>query len=129
MITTSCDAASERPLVIIVHASVGSGHRSAANAVAQVFEDLAGSRPDLPADTEIAVLDILDYGRVRFDGDKTANVTVVFNGLYDFTWHHAFTGRILWGGGWGGRRSCSLGLPTWCASGVLIAIVATNRCR
>ena len=101
MITTSCDAASERPLVIIVHASVGSGHRSAAHAVAQAFEDLAGSRPDLPADTEIAVLDILDYGRVRFDGDKTANVTVVFNGLYDFTWHHAFTGRILWGGGWG----------------------------
>ena len=61
MITTSCDAASERPLVIIVHASVGSGHRSAANAVAQAFEDLAGSRPDLPAGTEIAVLDILDY--------------------------------------------------------------------
>lgn len=101
MITTSCDEGSQRPLVIVAHASVGSGHRSAAQAVAQAFEDLAGSHPKLPADVEIAVLDILDYGYIRFDGDKTANVTVTFNTLYDYTWHHVFTGRVLWGGGWG----------------------------
>lgn len=100
MLTTSCDAESERPLVIVVHASVGSGHRSAAQSVAQALEDLAGSHPALPADAEIAVLDILSYGYIHFDGDKTANVTVVFNSLYDFCWHHVFTGRILWGGGW-----------------------------
>lgn len=101
MITTTCDENSERPLVIVAHASVGSGHRSAAQAVAQALEDLCGKHPNLPADTEIAVLDILDYGYVKFDGDKTANVTVVFNSLYDFTWHHVFTGRLLWAGGWG----------------------------
>lgn len=84
-----------------MHASVGSGHRSAAQAVSQALEDLCGKHPNLPADTEIAVLDILDYGYVKFDGDKTANVTVVFNSLYDFTWHHVFTGRLLWAGGWG----------------------------
>ena len=83
MITTTCDENSTRPLVIVVHASVGSGHRSAAQAISQALEDLCGKHPNLPADTEIAVLDILDYGYVKFDGDKTANVTVVFNSLYD----------------------------------------------
>lgn len=101
MITTTCDENSTRPLVIVVHASVGSGHRSAAQAVSRALEDLCGKHPNLPADTEIAVLDILDYGYVKFDGDKTANVTVIFNSLYDFTWHHVFTGRLLWAGGWG----------------------------
>lgn len=101
MITTTCDENSTQPLVIVVHASVGSGHRSAAQAISQALEDLCGKHPNLPADTEIAVLDILDYGYVKFDGDKTANVTVVFNSLYDFTWHHVFTGRLLWAGGWG----------------------------
>ncbi|MEF2845740.1 MAG: UDP-N-acetylglucosamine--LPS N-acetylglucosamine transferase, partial [Eggerthellaceae bacterium] len=101
MITTTCDAHSQRPLVILTYASVGSGHRSAAQAIAQALEDLCGKHPALPADAEIAVLDILDYGYVRFDGDKTANVTVSFNGLYDFTWHHFLTGRLLWAGGYG----------------------------
>ena len=45
------------------------------------------------------MLDILDYGYIKFDGDKTANVTVSFNWLYDITWHRTFTGRLLWGGG------------------------------
>lgn len=93
------DDTSSRPLVIVLHASVGSGHRSAAQAVAQAFEDARGVHPALPADTEVAVLDVLDYGYIRFDGDKTVGVTVAFNRLYDFIWHHVFTGRILWGGG------------------------------
>ena len=101
VITTSCDENSTRPLIIVAHASVGSGHRSAAQAVSQALEDLRGKHPALPDDVEIAVLDILDYGRVRFDGDKTANVTVVFNSVYDFTWHRFLTGRLLWAGGWG----------------------------
>ena len=101
MITTTCDTESTRPLVIIAHASVGSGHRSAAQAVSQAMQDLCGNHPNLPADAEIAVLDILDWGYVRFDGDKTANVTVAFNSIYDFTWHYFLTGRLLWGGGWG----------------------------
>lgn len=94
-----CDETSSRPLVIVIHASVGSGHRSAAQAVAQAFEDACGVHPLLPADTEVAVLDVLDYGYIRFDGDKTVGATVSFNKLYDFTWHRTFTGRLLWGGG------------------------------
>ena len=99
MITTTCDETSNRPLVVITYASVGSGHRSAAQATAQALEDLCGKHPALPENTEIAVLDILDYGYIKFDGDKTANVTVSFNWLYDITWHRTFTGRLLWGGG------------------------------
>lgn len=99
MITTTCDETSNRPLVIITYASVGSGHRSAAQATAQALEDLCGKHPALPENAEIAVLDILDYGYIKFDGDKTANVTVSFNWLYDITWHRTFTGRLLWGGG------------------------------
>lgn len=100
MITTTCNVDSERPLVIVVHASVGSGHRSAAQATAQALQDLCGKHPALPENAEIAVLDILDYGYIKFDGDKTANVTVSFNWLYDITWHRTLTGRLLWGGGY-----------------------------
>lgn len=76
---------------------LGSSQRCAATA--QALEDLCGKHPALPENTEIAVLDILDYGYIKFDGDKTANVTVSFNWLYDITWHRTFTGRLLWGGG------------------------------
>ena len=41
MITATCDETSNRPLVIITYASVGSGHRSAAQATAQALEDLS----------------------------------------------------------------------------------------
>ena len=92
---------SDRPLVIIVHASVGSGHRSAANAIAQAFEMLAQSGDELiPADIDVEVLDILDWGRIKFDGDKTASLFTGFTRpVYDLTWRYTFTGRLLWGGG------------------------------
>mgnify|MGYP003203867693 CR=1 FL=1 len=45
MITTTCDENSTRPLVIVTHASVGSGHRSAAQAISQALEDLCGKHP------------------------------------------------------------------------------------
>ena len=65
-----------------MHASVGSGHRSAANAVAQAFEYMKAEQaegreqpteafpvvPKLPDGLEVEVLDVLDYGRVVFDG-------------------------------------------------------------
>ena len=71
----------ERPrtTVIVMHASVGSGHRSAANAVAQALELLRDTEDEslrdgtiVPADLSIEVLDILDFGRIKFDGNKTA---------------------------------------------------------
>ena len=102
------------PLVIVMHASVGSGHRSAANAVAQAFEYMKAEQaegreqpteafpvaPKLPDGLEVEVLDVLDYGRVVFDGDKTASMfTGPTRPIYDLTWRFTLTGRLLWGGG------------------------------
>ena len=49
----------QKPLVTIVHASVGSGHKAAANAIAQAFDLIRGTK-GIPEDIEIEVLDILD---------------------------------------------------------------------
>lgn len=103
----------DKPLVIVMHASVGSGHRSAANAIAQAFElikeetnntsendALCSNGKLIPDDLEIQVLDVLDFGRIIFDGDKTA---AMFTGstrpIYDLSWRFTLTGRLLWGGG------------------------------
>lgn len=104
-----------KPLVIVMHASVGSGHRSAANAVAQAFELMHdectdegecpdSSRPDvtalMPKNLEVEVLDVLDFGRVVFDGNKAASLfTGATRPIYDLTWRFTLTGRLLWGGG------------------------------
>ena len=103
----------DAPLVLVMHASVGSGHRSAAEAIAQALENmqrerregLATSTGDEAADAlldrcRVKVVDVLDFGRIVFDGDKTASM---FTGwtrpFYDLTWRYTLTGRLLWGGG------------------------------
>lgn len=94
-----------RRRVIVMHASVGSGHRSAANAVAQALE-LLRDDPSLregalcPNDLEVEVLDVLDFGRITINGDKTASMfTGPTRPIYDLTWRYTLTGRLLWGGG------------------------------
>ena len=97
----------QRPCVLVVHASVGSGHRSAANAIAQAMELLRDDAAEaeehgveLPRDLDIEVLDILDFGRIVFDGDATASMfTGATRPFYDLTWRYSFTGRFLWAGG------------------------------
>ena len=94
------------PVVLVVHASVGSGHRSAAYAIAEALEEAgdaarAAGNDDAPAArARVEVLDILDFGRIVFDGDATASM---FTGwtrpFYDLTWRYTLTGRLLWGGG------------------------------
>lgn len=116
-----------RPLVIIVHASVGSGHRSAAQAIAQAMETLRGHHECLPENTEIAVLDILDYGGIRFSGEKTASLfTGIMSPLYDITWHHIFTGRVLWGGGSGWSPAMFWKFTNLVRERKPIAIIATH---
>lgn len=96
-----------KPTVIVMHASVGSGHRSAANAIAQAFEllrdcDDEGLRQhlDIPDNLEVEVLDVLEFGRHVFDGDHAASLfTGATRPIYDLTWRYTLTGRLLWGGG------------------------------
>lgn len=96
------------PVVFVMHASVGSGHRSAAKAIAQAFQMLrdetnehtASEEPVIPPDLEIEVIDILDWGRIVVNGDRAASMfTGVTRPFYDLTWRYTFTGRLLWGGG------------------------------
>ena len=68
-----------------MHASVGSGHKAAANAIAQAFDLIRGTK-GIPEDIEIEVRDILDFGRIRFDGNKTAaSFTGATRPIYDLT--------------------------------------------
>ncbi|MCD8317148.1 MAG: UDP-N-acetylglucosamine--LPS N-acetylglucosamine transferase [Eggerthellaceae bacterium] len=95
------------PTILVIHASVGSGHRTAADAVAKALEmlrddptlaDLYGVKPD--PDLEVHVLDILEWGRIKFNGDNTASMfTGATRPIYDLTWRYILTGRLLWGGG------------------------------
>lgn len=95
----SGEEAADRPLITIVHASVGSGHRAAANAIAEAVELLRG-QDGVPRNAEVEVLDILDFGRIHFDGNKTAAAfTGATRPIYDVTWRYTLTGRLLWGGG------------------------------
>ncbi|HIT45799.1 MAG TPA: UDP-N-acetylglucosamine 2-epimerase [Candidatus Aphodovivens excrementavium] len=98
---TACSEQEQPPVVLIMHASVGSGHRSAAKAIAQAFDILTASHQEgIPENLETEVLDILDWGRIKFDGDKTASLFTGFTRpIYDLTWRYTFTGRLLWGGG------------------------------
>lgn len=87
------------PVITVIHASVGSGHRAAANAIAQAVERMRGTY-GIPENVRVDVLDILDFGRVRFDGNKTAAMfTGATRPVYDITWRYTLTGRFLWGGG------------------------------
>ena len=98
-----------RPTILIMHSSVGSGHRSAADAIGQMLEQMRDEGepafPDgspLPPDLDIKVLDSLDYGRIHFNGDRWASSFTGFTRpYYDITWRYTFTGRLLWGGGTG----------------------------
>lgn len=84
--------------ILVVHASVGSGHKTAAEAIGKAFKDLFSSNP---LETHIVkIVDILDYGRIKFDGNAVASsFTGATRPLYDLTWRYFFTGRLLWGGG------------------------------
>ena len=94
------EANASKPTVLVVHASVGSGHRSAAKAIGAALELLRDEDGLAPNDLNVEVLDILDFGRIRFDGDKTASMfTGATRPFYDFTWRYGLTGRLLWGGG------------------------------
>lgn len=95
------------PVILVLHASVGSGHRSAAIAVAQALEELRDKQlpafPDggkLDPQTRVVVADVLAWGDVIYDGNKYASsFTGSTRPLYDLTWRYAFTGRALWGQG------------------------------
>ena len=94
--TVSPASEAPRPVITIMHASVGSGHRAAAMAIAQAVENMRGAH-GVPDDVEVDVLDVLDFGRIKFDGNKTAAAfTGATRPIYDVTWRYTH-GQIALG--------------------------------
>ena len=118
--------AQQKLLVTIVHASVGSGHKAAANAIAQAFDLIRGTN-GIPEDVEIEVLDILDFGRIKFDGNKTAaSFTGATRPIYDLTWRYTLTGHLLWGGGTAWSRIMFPAFNDYVRTRRPMAVVATH---
>ncbi len=93
---------SSKPLrVVIAYASVGSGHKTAAIAISEALQSLNKKNKAVGyRHIETKVVDILDFGRIKFDGNAFASsFTGAARPLYDLTWRYTFTGRLLWGGG------------------------------
>ena len=125
--STSSDIAAARPPIItVMHASVGSGHKAAANAVAQAIDRLRGTH-GIPNNVIVDVIDILDYGRIKFDGNKTAaSFTGATRPIYDITWRYTLTGRFLWGGGTGWSRVMFPAFNAYIENKRPIAVIATH---
>ena len=116
----------QRPVIAVVHASVGSGHKAAAGAIAQAIEHMRGIE-GVPADVEVEVLDILDFGRIRVDGNKTAAAfTGATRPIYDITWRYTLTGRLLWGGGTAWSRVMFKSFNTYVEDKRPIAVICTH---
>jgi processive 1,2-diacylglycerol beta-glucosyltransferase len=118
------------PKILVFHASVGSGHRTAAEAVAQALKGSLDSEnlPDyVPRDTEILLEDSLDYARWYIDGDKTASSFIgPTRPLYDIFWRYFLTGRLLWNGGTAWSRLMFPKFTHWVAENKPAAVVCTH---
>ncbi len=117
---------SDAPVIAIVHASVGSGHKAAANAIAQAIDAMRGTN-GIPSDVKVDVLDILDFGRIHFDGNKTAaSFTGATRPIYDITWRYMLTGRLLWGGGTSWARIMFPAFTEYVRANKPLAIICTH---
>jgi processive 1,2-diacylglycerol beta-glucosyltransferase len=124
----------ERPCILVVHASAGSGHRTAAIAIAQALEAVRDSSEGvefhghrIPPNTDIELVDIFEWGRRPIDGDKTiSKFTGAGRPLYDISWRYGFTGRILWGGGTVWSHIYFPGFAAFIAEKRPLAVVSTH---
>ena len=70
--------ADQTATIAVVHASVGSGHKVAAEAIAEALEHIVEACKErfapVPTKINVEVLDILSFGRIVFDGDKAASM-------------------------------------------------------
>ena len=124
------DAGAE-PNILLMHASVGSGHRSAAEAIAHALRDQIASGekacPGQPDNVHVEVLDSLRFARWYIDGNKTASGFVgPMRPFYDVTWRYGFTGFLLWNGGGQWLRIMFPKFKRWVAINKPSAIICTH---
>ena len=83
----------DKKLIIVAHASTGSGHTIAAEAISAELEKVYPQ-------AQVQTVDILDYFTKDSSGEKFVSaVSGALAPIYDHTWRNNFTGKILWGGG------------------------------
>jgi processive 1,2-diacylglycerol beta-glucosyltransferase len=90
--------------IAVIHASVGSGHRVAAEAIVQALNRIDATCAErfaaFPSNLDTKLFDILDFARIPIDGDKTATMFIgPTRPIYDLTWRYWLTGRLIWSGG------------------------------
>jgi processive 1,2-diacylglycerol beta-glucosyltransferase len=117
--------------IVVMHASVGSGHKMAAEAVAAAVEHLSEACqerfPHFKADVAVELFDVLDFGRIRFDGDKTASMFVgPTRPIYDITWRYWLTGRLIWGGGTIWSHLMFPAFTQWVRANRPVAVICTH---
>ena len=124
--------------IIIFHASVGSGHKSAAHSISEAFKHLKNDEnflsnlpdyitPETFKSYNIEVLDCIDFLRWNIDGEKAANLFIgATRPVYDLTWRYTFTGRLLWGGGTGWGRIASPKFTEYIRNKKPVAIICTH---
>ena len=117
--------------IAVLHASVGSGHRVAAEAiaaaVARLSEACVERFPSFNADVSVDLFDILDFGRIRFDGDKTATMfTGPTRPVYDISWRYFLTGRLIWGGGTVWSHIMFPEFTRWVRENKPVAVICTH---
>jgi len=114
-----------------MHASVGSGHKVAAEAIEAAVEqwrDILTERfPSFNAIVEVELFDILDFGKIKFDGDKTASMfTGPTRPIYDITWRYFLTGRLIWGGGTAWSYLMFSAFTRWVRENKPVAVICTH---
>ena len=123
----------KKPTILVMHASVGSGHKSAADAIAYALklQRESGEKvvPEQPDDFYVEVLDSLRFARFYIDGNQTAsNFIGPTRPFYDIGWRYGFTGRFLWNGGDQWLNIMFPRFKKWVEVNKPAAIVCTHIC-
>jgi processive 1,2-diacylglycerol beta-glucosyltransferase len=117
--------------IAVMHASVGSGHRVAAEAIKQALEHInqtcTKQLDHFPGRMNIELFDVLDFARIPISGDKTATMFIgPTRPIYDLTWRYWLTGRLLWSGGTAWSRVMFPAFTRWVRETKPVAIITTH---
>ncbi len=106
--------------IAVAYASIGSGHRVAAESIADA---LALGHLDV----DVHVADILDFGTFEVDGDRTTHTFAgPFGPMYDAVWGSRSLGRFVWGStGWISRAAYA-DFTTWLDDISADAVICTH---
>ncbi|NTW28344.1 MAG: hypothetical protein HGA39_03135 [Coriobacteriia bacterium] len=111
---------SSLPTIVVVHASVGSGHKIAAESVAAELRTL---NPEV----RVRVLDVLDFGTLRISGNSAASIVAgPMAPVYNAVWGSVPLGRAVMAAGRPALRGFFGRFERWLRENRPVAVVATH---